>query len=107
MVVKVTLRDIGEETILTSDWMMTLLKMLGVGTIEIEPEAMLYPDREICKETDREVTSIRQRTITFDSYIFEFSAISVSVEKSEPNVYLYCTVELPLAKEGTANLLSL
>ena len=67
VVVKVILRAMGEETIFTSDWITTLVNELGVGVMEIVPEAILNPDLDICKETDLTETSIKHYTITLES----------------------------------------
>lgn len=66
-VVNVTLRDRGEETILTAAPRVTLLRVFGLGVIDRDPLAILFPDLETTSPITLGDVSTRQLTITFES----------------------------------------
>lgn len=107
VVLKVTLRVRGDETMLTTELSTTLVKVLGTGVMVNDPEAILLPEREINSATTLGEISTKHETITFDNSTFSPVEISLSGLDRELMVYLYCTVEAPLEKDGIASRLLL
>lgn len=60
--VTVMLRDIGDETMPTSDVIDTALSVLAVGVIDRVPDYILNPFLETATETDLGEASTRQKT---------------------------------------------
>lgn len=107
VVIKLKVKAIGEDTMLISDVIVTLLSKLAVGVNDMEPLAILKPDLLTIILTDLGEVSIKKLTKKLDKEILLFDDIYVSPEKRLFIVIFCCKVELPFDNDLDVNLLSL
>lgn len=84
---KVILRVIVDSTVLTSVLTVTFINALGVGVIDNEPVAILFPPLDMIMAANRGDVSTRHCTIKLDSYILYPTDISVSDRLETVNLY--------------------
>jgi hypothetical protein len=107
VVIKLKVKAIGEDTMLMSDVIVTLLSKLALGVKDMEPLSILKPDLLTIILTDLGELSIKKLTKKLDIEILILVDIYESPEERLFIVILCCKVELPFDNDLDVNLLSL
>lgn len=107
VVIKLNVKAIGEDTMLISDVILTLLSKLAVGVNDMEPLAILKPDLLTIILTDLGEVSINKLTKKLDKEILILDDIYESPEERLFIVIFCCKLEVPFDNDLDVNLLSL